>query len=340
MIRIGVLGTANIAERRMIPAILKHSDAKYVGVAVATKNETGSISDENYLEINQVQEKKAIDFIEKFGGEIVSGYEEMLKRPDVDAVYIPLPPALHFKWIMLALQYGKHVLSEKPLTTSEKDSRAVIAKAQKRQLALVENYGFCYHKQLKRLRYMTDEGEIGGLRLIRAAFCFPHREKSDFRYKKDLGGGALLDCGGYTVKAASLFLGDKTRILSSNLVIPKDHEVDVYGSATVRNEDGLCAQLSFGMDNSYICELEVWGSSGSITATRAFTAPDEFKAPLIIKSGNNTKELFEVDDQFEEIVDEFLQCISYDFRREKEYLDMLQQSILVEAISHGNIVRQ
>jgi len=333
MIRIGVLGTASIAERRMIPAILKHTDYEYVGVATATKEETGiDCTNEAFLPVQRRKAEKADSFAQKFGGETVVGYENMLKQADIDAVYIPLPPALHFKWMMLALQYGKHVISEKPLTVSEAQSRIAVSEAKERGLALIENYGFCWHRQMKLIQEYVRDGSIGDLRLIRASFCFPHREESDFRYSKELGGGALLDCGGYTVKAASAFLGASSKIISQNLVITPGHEVDVFGSATMRNENGLCAQLSFGMDNAYVCELEVWGSRGSITATRAFTAPDGYGAPVMIRRGSETEERQEMDDQFFELLTEFEKCVYSDSRRILEYDNMLLQSRLVEEI--------
>ena len=339
MIRIGVLGTAAIAERRMIPAILKEPDFEYAGVAIATREETGTgCTEEEFRPVWQRKEEKAAAFAEKFGGETVAGYEAMLRREDVDAVYIPLPPALHFRWIMAALQHGKHVICEKPMTVSAEQSRAAAAEAEARGLALTENYGFCFHRQMKRMQEAVRNGSIGELRLVRAAFCFPHRAETDFRYNRALGGGALLDCGGYTVKAASAFLGPDAEITESELVITPGHEVDVYGSATMRDGTGLSAQLSFGMDNAYVCELAVWGSTGSITATRAFTAPDGFPAPVILRQGSETTEAAETDDQFAEILREFRDCIAGEGRRKQEYESILRQSRLTETILKGRTI--
>ena len=336
MIRIGVLGTASIAERRMIPAILKCPGAEYAGVAVATREETGTgCTEEEFEPARQRKAEKAQAFVSAFGGEAVTGYEAMLRREDIDAVYIPLPPALHFRWILAALRYGKHVICEKPLTVSEEQTRAAVEEAKARGLALIENYGFCFHRQMKRMQEAVRTGQIGEPRLIRAAFCFPHRAETDFRYNRALGGGALLDCGGYTVKAASAFLGPAAEVTESELVITPGHEVDVYGSATMRNEAGLCAQLSFGMDNAYVCELAVWGSTGSVTAIRAFTAPDRFPAPVILRQGNETEETTETDDQFAEILREFRDCIRDDGRRQLEYESMLRQGRLTETILKG-----
>lgn len=333
MIRIGVLGTASIADRRMIPAMLKHPGIEYAGVAIATKEETGTdLSEEVFSPAWQRKKEKAETFARKFGGETVESYEEMLQRTDVDAVYIPLPPALHYRWILAALRYGKHVLAEKPLTVCDEQSQVVIREAEAKELAVIENYGFCFHRQMKLIQETVQSGSIGELRLIRASFCFPHRDESDFRYNKALGGGALLDCGGYTVKAASCFLGERAKIVSANLVTTPGHEVDVYGSATMRDEKGLCAQLSFGMDNAYVCELEIRGSTGSVTATRAYTAPDGFGAPVLIRRGNETEERQEADDQFEGILEEFLGCIRNDTRRQQEYGEIRKQSAQVEEL--------
>ena len=119
---------------------------------------------------------------------------------------------------------------------------------------------FVYHTQLDWIRKKISEGTIGEVRLIRIDFGFPFRGANDFRYNKALGGGALLDCGGYTLKLASLFLGDSAKVTASQLNGKDGFEVDIYGSATLTNNEGLTAQVSFGMDNSYKCSLEVWGS--------------------------------------------------------------------------------
>lgn len=337
IIRIGVLGTAGIAERRMIPAILKSPCMEYVGTAIATREETGTeCTEEEFTPIRRRKEEKAKHFQEKFGGGTIVGYEAMLRRKDIDAVYIPLPPALHFRWILLALRYGKHVLSEKPLTVSEEQTQIVVKEAKAKGLALIENYGFIYHNQMKLIRETIASGKIGDLRLIRAAFCFPHRDETDFRYNSALGGGALLDCGGYTVKAATYLMGNSAKVVCSNMVTTPGHEVDIYGSATLQDDDGLCAQLSFGMDNAYLCELEILGSTGNVKAGRAYTAPDGFSAPIILRSGNKTEELFAADDQFARTVDEFIDCITDPSRRTAEYEHLLVQSRLVEIISKSS----
>ena len=331
MIRTGVLGTANIAERRMVPALVHHPAFKFVGAAIANREETNpNLAQEAFLPRWEHRLERAKIFRNLFGGDTTEGFVNMLQRKDLDAVYIPLPPALHHRWILEALRNGKHVIAEKPIAVALRQAEEIIEEAKKRNLAVVENYGFCYHAQTEFIQKTIAEGRIGELRLIRAAFCFPHRAEDDFRYNKALGGGALLDCGGYTLKAASLFLGGDTEVVTSHLETTPGHEVDIFGTATVRNTKGQTAQLSWGMDNAYQCELEINGSKGLIKATRIFTAPAGFEAPVTIQIGREKEEYKFSDDQFEKLIDEFTRCVSDAVYRNSVYREILHQSALVE----------
>lgn len=212
-IRLGILGTSEIAFRRFLPALKKHNEFEYIGVASRNIEKTKP-------------------FVEAYGGKGYSSYDELLQDKNIDAVYIPLPPALHFEWGKKALQAGKHILMEKPFCVNLQQTEELIELAKERNLAVHENYMFMYHKQLTKIKEIIDSGYLGKIRLYRIAFGFPMREKNDFRYNKELGGGALLDCGGYTLKLANYLLGDTTKVVCSNLV-KEDFEVDLYGNATL-----------------------------------------------------------------------------------------------------------
>lgn len=312
-IGIGILGTSDIAFRRFLPALQKYEHMEYIGV--------GS------REI-----AKTFQFSEHYGGIGFSGYHNVLKNDNVDAVYIPLPPALHFKWAMHALDMGKHVLLEKPTATSLDECRMLVQKAKGKNLVLFENYMFQYHNQIAYIKKLIADNIIGGLRLIRITFGFPKRSESDFRYNKSLGGGALLDCGGYTLKLATLLLGESCRIVSSRLH-HGNYDTDIFGCATLENNDGLTAQVSFGMDNFYKCELELWGSRGTIVAPRIFTAPPDFEAPVRInveKQEMHT-ETFQ-DDHFLKSIEQFYDAIENNDIREQIYEQILQQAYLVDSI--------
>ena len=191
---------------------------------------------------------------------------------------------------------------------------------------------FMYHKQLTKMKEIIDSGYLGKIRLYRIAFGFPMREKNDFRYNKELGGGALLDCGGYTLKLANYLLGDTTKVVCSNLV-KEDFEVDLYGNATLQNDKGMTAQLSFGMDNAYKCELEVWGSKATLKAPRIFTATDNFDVNLEIIDNNGIKNInVGIDNQFYNSINNFSLNINDKDKMFKEYNNVLVQSKLINIL--------
>ena len=132
MLRVGVMGTANIAKTRMIPTILKTEGLTYAGTAVASDAEWDRPeSEEAYNEQMARKQELAQEFLNEFGGEIYDGYMTMLERDDIDIVYLPLPPSLHYKWGMEALKHHKHVLMEKPFTLSKANTEELLALAEK-----------------------------------------------------------------------------------------------------------------------------------------------------------------------------------------------------------------
>ncbi|MBE6901200.1 MAG: Gfo/Idh/MocA family oxidoreductase [Ruminococcaceae bacterium] len=333
-IRIGVLCPSEIAFRRFMPALMKNERFEFVGISSASAEEWFGQPTE---ELVSAERAKAQNFINNYGGRLFSSYNELLSCPDIDAVYIPLPPALHHRWAKAALKHGKHVLLEKPFTTCAADTEELISLAKSNSLAVHENYMFVYHTQLDWIKNKINEDAIGDVRLIRIDFGFPFRGANDFRYNKELGGGALLDCGGYTVKLASMFLGSRARVTASQLNSKDGFEVDIYGSATLTNDDGLTAQVSFGMDNSYKCSLEVWGSTGTIYTNRILTAPDGFEPVVVIKQGNEEQSFtLSADDTFSKSIEHFGNCISDSSMRTAHYDDIISQSGLIETIISGD----
>lgn len=331
MIRIGIICPSNIAYRRFMPALKKRDGFEYVGVAYANSEEW--FGGRAAPEVIEAERKKAESFREAYGGEVFEGYLTLLDKTDVDAVYLPLPPALHYEWAKMALSKGKHVFLEKPSTTSARDTAELIELARNAGLALHENYMFVYHRQITEIRNIIASGELGDVRLIRASFGFPFRGANDFRYNKDMGGGALLDCGGYPIRLARLLLGDTARLVDGQLTESADFGVDLYGSATLRNDAGLTAQIAFGMDNAYQCKLEVWGSRALLTADRVFTPPADMAPKLTIQSNDGVKTVeVEADDQFRNSIGVFEGCVKDKTTRENRYSDIQKQSVIVDKL--------
>ncbi len=332
-IRIGVLCPSEIAFRRFMPALKQLNNFEYVGTAAATGDEWHG---DGSGKVISTEKEKAEKFTTEYGGKLFCGYLSLISSDDIDAVYIPLPPALHFKWAKAALENGKHVLLEKPFTTRLSDTKALIETAESNDLAVHENYMFAYHSQLDYIMKQLDGGVIGDIRLIRIDFGFPFRGANDFRYDRALGGGALLDCGGYTLKLASMLLGETARITVSQLNFKDGFEVDIYGSATLTNNDGLTAQISFGMDNNYRCNLDVWGSAGELHTNRVLTAPVGYEPTVVIKNADGVKTVtLPADDAFGKSIEQFGECVTDSAARSEKYAEILRQSALVSQVLGG-----
>lgn len=335
MIRIGIICPSEIALRRFLPALNLLSEFQFMGVAVADKTEWIGAT-------NQVLEgeyEKAEAFVKQFGGKIYNSYESIIAADEIDAVYLPLPPALHFHWAKLALKAGKHVLIEKPATTLLYDTQELIALAKKSNLSIHENYMFAYHDQLSAINEIIQNGEIGDVRLYRISFGFPRRSANDFRYKKTLGGGALLDAGGYTLKYASMLLGDTAKIVYAKSNYIDEFDVEIAGSAALVNDDGITVQIAFGMDNDYKCDLDVWGSKGTLFSNRVLTAPEGFVPQVNIKKDNiieNRK--LPADDAFKKSIMRFQHCLYDNSERLNNYVIIEKQAKLVnEFLNKANI---
>ena len=331
-VKIGIICPSEIAFRRFMPAIQKCECAEYIGVAHANAREWFGDNIPNDALINSEKEK-AEGFKKEYGGKVFDSYKSLLTSDEVDAIYLPLPPALHYKWASKALNHGKHIFLEKPSTTSYSDTADLINLANENSLAVHENYMFAFHKQINEIKDIISSGKLGDVRLYRIAFGFPQRAKNDFRYSKALGGGALLDCGGYTIKLATMLLGDTAKIAYSKLNYTRDFDVDIYGSAAMVNDYGVTAQLSFGMDNSYKCELEVWGSKGFLRTGRILTAPDGFVPTAEITIGNEREVItLSPDDTFGKSIEHLCKCVNDEKTREKNYKTILKQAQLVDEV--------
>ncbi|MEU4951376.1 Gfo/Idh/MocA family protein [Streptomyces lavendulae] len=279
-LRIGVLGCADIARRRMLPA-LRDCPATEL-VAVASRDAA-----------------KARSTAAEAGCRAVTGYRALLERPDVDAVYVPLPAALHAEWVEAALRAGKHVLAEKPLTTDLATTRRLVALAGERGRVLRENVMFVHHSQHAAVRALVADGAIGELRAFHAEFAIPRLPDTDIRHDPALGGGALWDTGVYPVRAALHFLGDRLETEAAVLVRGgPGRAVDTSGTALLRDPSGVCAQLAFGLDHGYRSRYEITGSTGRLTVDRAFTPPAGHPPRVLLERRTGTEEIvLAADDQ-------------------------------------------
>lgn len=273
--------------RRMLPAVLR---APGITLSAIASRDAG----------------RAAEAAAQFQVEPVHGYSRLLEREDIDAVYLPLPPALHAPWAARALDAGKHALVEKPMTTDAQQARELARLAEARSLVLMESFMFLHHSQHATVARLLREGAIGRLRSLTAEFAFPPLPAEDIRYRPELGGGALLDAGVYPLRLSRLLLGEELTVTGASLGKDPATGVDVRGEALLRSVEGVSAHLAFGFTHAYRCAYTLWGTAGRLVLDRAFTPPPEHQPVVRLERQKGIEELtLPPDDQFANIAARF-----------------------------------
>jgi predicted dehydrogenase len=211
-VRWGVIGTAGIARKNFLPAV-REAGGEAAVVAGRDAERTSRWARDNAV------------------GRAVVGYQRLIDDPGVDALYIPLPNALHAEWTIRALRAGKPVLCEKPLTASPAGTEQVLAVARETGTPLWEAFVFPFHDQMRRLRELIAGGVIGDLREIQSNFHFfmTHRG-TNIRMSAELAGGALLDVGCYPVRLARyLFAAEHTSAWAAADYDPGGVDLSTWG---------------------------------------------------------------------------------------------------------------
>lgn len=309
----GVLGCADIAIRKVLPAMRELDCVELVAVASRARDKADRVA-------------------ARFGCAGVAGYGNLLARDDIDAVYIPLPPSMHHEWAARALHAGKHVLAEKPLTTTYRCTAELVALAQRCNLVLAENFMFLHHSQHEAVRAMLDEGAIGELQVFSSSFGIPPLNPASFRYQPGLGSGCLLDVGVYPLRVAQLYLTAQLAVLGAGLRSGPGG-VDVAGSALLRASNGVTAHVDFGFQHAYRSSYELWGTGGRISVLRAFTPPEHLNPVVRVERQNAVTELvLPADHQVRNTLTAFAAAALTTGRRPSFAGPLLEQAMLVDQV--------
>ncbi|OAH10956.1 Gfo/Idh/MocA family protein [Streptomyces jeddahensis] len=310
---IGIIGCADIAVRRALPAIRQ---SPFQLVAVASRS----------LE-------KAEGVAAAAGCAAVEGYEQLLHLPGIDAVYIPLPNSEHATWAQRALEAGKHVLIEKPAVPAEETARSLVALAEERGLVVMENFAFLRHPQHEQAQSLVADGAIGELRAYNGAFGIPPTDPRGIKYQADLGGGALWEVGCYPVRAAQEYLGPSARVLGAGLKFDPELGVDVSGVALLRDDDGVTANCSFGLSHGYRSTYDLWGSEGRLVLEWAFTPSHSARPVLRLQQKDReTQILAPASDQFLGVFTAFHDAVRDPAARAAHHHDLVRQAGLMARI--------
>jgi len=189
-------------------------------------------------------------------------YEALLADPDIDAVYISLPNSMHLEWTRRALEAGKHVLCEKPLSRRTADVAAAFDLAEREGRLLMEAFMYRHHPQTARLADLVHSGAIGRVRMVRAAFSFNATDPADVRLSAALDGGSLMDVGCYCVSAARLLAGEPELVSGAQVI--GGEGVDVAFTGWMRFADDVLAHFDSGLVCDDRFDLEVVGDEASL----------------------------------------------------------------------------
>ena len=261
-LRWGIISTARIGIRRVIPALLRSRTG--TAVAIASRD------------LARARETAAKFQIPRAHG----SYEALLADPDVDAVYIPLPNTLHPEWTIRAARAGKHVLCEKPLAIDARQARTMVDACRAAGVLLQEAFMYRFHPQITELRRLVASGAVGVPWLARSAFTFTVGSDDDIRLNSALGGGGLLDVGCYCVSISRLLLGEPKAMTASGAF---ERGVDVRLAGLLTFAAGT-ALFDCGLRLPYRQFCEIVGAEGTITLPRPFQ-PEEDPAVLLVRRG-------------------------------------------------------
>jgi D-xylose 1-dehydrogenase (NADP+, D-xylono-1,5-lactone-forming) len=236
-----------------------------LSTANITKKLLGSGHDQQFVAVGSRDLARAQAFASEHGLARAHGsYEELLADPEVDAIYNPLPNALHVEWSIKALEAGKHVLCEKPMSRHPEEVERAFDVAEREGRVLEEAFMWRHHPQLARARELIAAGDVGELRVIRAAFAFNAGNPDDIRLQADLEGGGLMDVGCYCVSGCRALASAEPVRGYAEYVPGGNGGVDVALAATLRFPGDVVAHFDCGLSYVGGGQLEAVGSEGSI----------------------------------------------------------------------------
>jgi predicted dehydrogenase len=313
-IKWGIISTANIGVAKVIPGMLKSKQLDVV--AISSRN----------LKTAQAWAKK-LGIPKAYGS-----YEAMLKDPEIEAVYNPLPNHLHVPLTMKAAKAKKHVLCEKPMAMDAREAKKL--KKAPRGILIAEAFMVRHNPQWIEARKRVQKGEIGEVRAIQCLFSYFNRDPKNVRNMAKIGGGGLMDIGCYPITISRFIFGaEPTRVMGVFDRDPKFKTDRVMGGLA---DFGKGRHLSFTISTQLAPyqRVQIMGTKGRIEIEIPFNAPPT-KPNRYFVQGMNMNEGFwrtlPVSDQYQMQAEAFGRAI-----RRKEKLvwgtdDAIQNMKIIDA---------
>jgi predicted dehydrogenase len=317
-IRWGILSTAKIGVEKVIPAMQRGTLTEVVAIASRT-------------------EAKAKEAANRLGlAKAYGSYEALLADPDVDAIYNPLPNDRHVPLSIKALEFGKHVLCEKPIGLSAAEGRKLAdASAKHPKLKLMEAFMYRHHPQWRTAKEMVKSGRIGKLRTIQTFFSYYSDDPHNIRHDPTKGGGGLMDIGCYAISLSRwLFDAEPARVLGHVEVDP-NWGIDRMASAILDFGGGSSAIFTCSMAVNPLQVVQVVGTEGRIELSEVpFNAPNNVPCALRVQRGNGAIDRIELEtcDQYTIQGDLFARAILDDTPVPTSIDDAIRNMDTIEAI--------
>ena len=218
----------------------------------------------------------------------------MLANSDADCAVIATPTGVHFEQVQACLNAGKHCLVEKTAFASLEETRQVVELAQSRHLVVMEAFMFRFHAQFAALREYLERLDPGSIRMIDCRFGFPHLGVDDIRYTAQLAGGALNDCGAYTISSARALLGEGAQIRHAQVASEVGYAVDTQGLAILKDDSGRIASCSWMFGASYQNAVSIWCADRIIEVERAYSKPPTLETKITVRANGAVVETIAV----------------------------------------------
>ena len=246
MHRIGLLGASKIARGAVIAPAKTNPDFEVVAVGARDAGRARAYADEHGI------------------AHVSSSYAELVRRDDVDVVYNALPPVGHAEWTIAALEAGKTVLCEKPFAMNAGEARQMTEAATRTGQLLIEAFHYRFHNVIRRAETLTKGGALGGITRATAEFKGTiARSPDELRWRRDLGGGGLMDLGCYPTHALRTLLGAEPEVVSAEGRF--EDGVDVEISARFAFPSGVEAQMACAMVSpGFTAPLRIEGERGEL----------------------------------------------------------------------------
>jgi predicted dehydrogenase len=277
----GVLSTANIGVKKVIPGMLQGQHNEMVGIASRDLGKARMVAAE-------------LGLPKSYGS-----YEELLADPEIEAVYIPLPNHLHVFWSIRALEAGKHVLCEKPIGLSSAEAEELLAaSARHPELKVMEAFMYRHHPQWQRAKQLTCEGSIGDLKTIQTLFSYYNDDPANIRNMAEIGGGGLMDIGCYCISLSRfLFDAEPQRVLGI-LEYDPQFGTDRLASGVLDFGDGTSTWTCSTQLADYQ-RVNIIGTEGRVEIEIPFNAPPDRPCRIWHQRGAKVEEIvFDVVDQY------------------------------------------